>query len=274
LAPKFNDKNDDLLTFSTTGNGIINILKNQSNNFKIEIASQISMFIKLCNEKGILNKWTVALKVTGNSQDTLKSFDLNIDTQLIDEVKIAMRSGPNKNEGDKASFLKDGLFKASGKNANIISSNTDLAILLNESQKKQAVDNFYSYKANELQKKDKSLSMTEAIKKARQSKTIPERYYREMMSEDQGLLIIYLFDSNYAFNQKGKNADNYPKLKEEFKEYIKDNDINLSIPLVGYALGFPPIENDPGGEYLKGDYDIVEDEGEYDGDDELPDDLN
>jgi len=274
LAPKFNDKNDDLLTFSTTGDGIINILKNQSNNFKIEIASQISMFIKLCNEKGILNKWTVALKVTGNSPDTLKSFDLNIDTQLIDEVKIAMRSGPNKNEGDKASFLKDGLFKASGKNANIISSNTDLAILLNDSQKKQAVDNFYSYKANELQKKDKSLSMTEAIKKARQSKTIPERYYREMMSEDQGLLIIYLFDSNYAFNQKGKNADNYPKLKEEFKEYIKDNDINLSIPLVGYALGFPPIENDPGGEYLKGDYDIVEDEGEYDGDDELPDDLN
>lgn len=277
IASRFNDQSDALLTFSTSGNGIIKILKTYSNNFDDEIINQVSMFIKLCNDKGLLNDWTVALKVTGNSPFTLKPGDLNINSELIkEEVRLAMRSGPNLSDGDKQSFLKEGVFKASGKNANIISSNTDLAILLNEQQKKQAVDNFYKYKAAELQKKDKTLSKAEAIKNAKKSKTIPERYYREMMTENQGLLIIYLFDSKYAFNQEGKNSKNLD-LKKEFETYVKENNIDLDIPLVGFALGFPPIENDPGGEYMKGDYDIEEEEmyeEDYDVLEVLPEDLN
>ena len=38
--------------------------------------------------------------------------------------------------------------------------------------------------------------------------------------------------------------------------------------VVGYALGFPPIENDPGGEYMQGDYDLNLDEGYDEEDDE------
>jgi len=112
------------------------------------------------------------------------------------------------------------------------------------------------------------------LRKAKESKTIPERYYRELMREDQGLLIIYLFDSNYAFNQKGKNAEKDPYLKNEFKKYITDNGIDLNIPLVGFALGFPPIENDPGGEYMQGDYNIDEDEGVETVDDDFTEDSN
>lgn len=273
IAPRFNSVKNELLTFSTNGAEIIDILKNQYNNFNIDIINQISMFINLCNEKGLLNNWTIALKVTSNSEP-INSSILNINPNLIEKVQLAQRSGPNKNDDDKKSFLNDKIFKASGKNANIISANTDLAILLSEKEKEEARNKFYLHKAKELQKKDKSLSDSEAEKMAKKSKTIPERYYREKMSEEQGLLIIYLFDSNYAFNQKGKNSTE-SDLKEEFFEFINNEKIDLNIPLVGYALGFPPMKDAPGGTYMQGDYDLNDDEGEEIGDDEeILNDLN
>ncbi len=43
------------------------------------------------------------------------------------------------------------------------------------------------------------------------------------------------------------------------------DNIDLKIPLVGYALGFPPIENAPGGIYMEGDYQLDIDEDDEDG---------
>src|SRR5690606_34251587 len=95
--------------------------------------------------------------------------------------------------------------------------------------------------------------------------TKPERIYRERMSENEGLLVIYLFDSYYSFNQeKGKEIT-------EFTDYVKDNNIDLNIPLVGYAIGFPPIEDAPGGIYLQGDYDLEADDEADDLEGVLPD---
>lgn len=264
IAPKFDSKKDGLLAFSASGSEIIEILTNQPNNFNSNTISQISKFIELCNKKGILNDWTVALKITSNSKSPLSSTQMNLNPNLIHEVRLAERSGPTTNNGDVISFLKDGIYKASGKSANIISANTDLAILLSESEKRQANETFYFYKSKELQKKDKTLSDNEALDIAKKSKTIPERYYREKMSENQGLLIIYLFDSQYAFNQMPENLK-VLNLKEDFKKYIDSNDIDLQIPLVGYALGFPPIKNAPGGIYLEGDYELDIDEDDEDG---------
>ncbi len=271
IAPRFNSEIGGLLTFEATGLEIINILTNQPNNFKPDTAFQMAKFIELCNEKGLLDNWTVALKVTSNSKSPLDSNILNLNPNLsIQKVALAERSGPSKNSRDINSFLKEGVFKASGKSANIISANTDLAILLSDSQKKEAMDTFYFHKANELKKKDRTLSDIEALNQAK-SKTIPESYYREKMSENQGLLIIYLFDSHYAFNQTlAKSKVLTPEelsLKEEFKKYIISNDIDLQIPLIGYALGFPPIKNAPGGIYMEGDYNLDIDEEYEIGDD-------
>lgn len=275
IAPNFIQKNDTLLTYETTGEQIVKILRDQPNNFNDGMGriNQMSMFIELCNEQGLLNNWTVALKVTGGSPRPVYPNELNLPSNLVDEIKLAKRSGPNKNEDDKSSFLQKNIFKASGKNANIISSNTDLALLLGEKQKTEAVETFYKHKAKELQKKDKSLSEKDALEKAKQFKTVPERYFRERMTEDQGLLIIYLFDSHYAFNQKGKNA-NQENLQKEFKHFIDKEGINLATPLVGYALGFPPMESDVGGVYMQGDYVWETDEGEKEGDNDIPDDFN
>ena len=155
--------------------------------------------------------------------------------------------------------------------------------MLSSKQKEEAVESFYSNKAKEIQRKDENIPAEEALIKAKKSKTIPERCYREKMTENQGLLVIYLFDSEYVFNQKGKNSDNLEKnsegliLKEEFKNYIDTNDIDTKIPLVGFAIGFPPMENDPGGIYMQGDYKLNEDEGEDEDEaenEEMPTDIN
>lgn len=264
IAPRFDSKKDGLLAFAATGAEIIKILSEQPNNFNVNTITQMTKFIELCNEKNILNDWTVALKITSNSKSPVPSAQLNINPLLTENVRLAQRSGPTTNEGDINSFLKDGIYKASGKSANIISANTDLAILLSEPEKTRANETFYFYKAKELRKKDKNLSETEALNIAKKTKTIPERYYREKLTENQGLFIIYLFDSNYAFNQNSENSK-IPGLKENFKKYIDDNDISVQTPLVGYVLGFPPIKNAPGGIYMEGDYDLDIDEDDEDG---------
>jgi hypothetical protein len=60
------------------------------------------------------------------------------------------------------------------------------------------------------------------------------------------------------------------------KNMLDNDGIDLNIPLIGYAIAFPPIEPDPGGIYVHGNYGFEEDE-EFDFnevDSELPDDAN
>jgi len=211
---------------------------------------------------GYLNDWTVALKITGSSKVGLTKEEIGLDTSLkLENIDLAKRSGP-KNDNDVIKFLNQQIFRASSKSANIISSNEDMSILLNEEEIETAKASFYSKKAIELRRKDDSIkTIEEAVSKAKAKyKTIPERYYREQMKDTQGLLIIYLFDSKYAFNELGIIKPEHESLKEKFQNYVLENEIDTSIPLVGYAIEFPPIENDPGGVYMQGDYDINEDE--------------
>ncbi len=262
IASKFNkiSEKEDILMYKTNAVEVIDILKNQPNNFNDNDPEYLTKFIELCNEKGYLNNWSVALKITGSSKPGLSKESVGLCDDLdIGNISLAKRSGP-KNKNDKDLFFNKKLFRASSKSANIISSNKDMAILLSLEQIKEAEDNFYKFKAAELKRKDKSLSQKEAELKAKEKfKTIPERYYREKMNETEGLLMIYLFDTRYAFNQLGAGED----LRIEFKDYINDKDLGDVInntPLVGYAIEFPPFEKDPGGTYLQGDYRLEIDE--------------
>src|SRR5690606_30666298 len=146
--------------------------------------------------------------------------------------ELAKRSGP-KNDDDVRKFLDENIFRASSKSANIISSNEDMAVLLSDPERELAKQTFYKFKAKELNLKDKSLNLAEAETLAKTKfKTIPERYYRERMKENQGLLMIYLFDSRYAFNELGIVNDEHKHLEKKFKDYVLENNIDLSIPLV------------------------------------------
>ena len=267
IAPKFESSKRGLLTYKANGKEIIDILKNQNNNFEKEKCNLMSNFIEVCNSKGLLTDWTVALKISGNSPKSLSPSFFGIGENLVTNINLAKRSGPNINPDDRKSFLNQGLYKASGKNANIISSNTDLAVSLTDIQIEEAITCFKENKVKELRKKHPELSLEDALKRV--GKTVPERYFRERLHESQGILIIYMFDSVYAFNQDDKKQSQFPDLFHEFKNYIDQNDINVDLPLVGYAIGFPPIDRDPGGTYLQGDYDLDIDEEENGIDDEL-----
>ena len=83
--------------------------------------------------------------------------------------------------------------------------------------------------------------------------------------------MIYLFDTRYSFNQLGVDEFKNSTLREEFKKHIDKNDLGNVIdktPLVGYAIEFPPIDNDPGGTYLQGDYELEVDEDNIDNNEE------
>jgi hypothetical protein len=274
LAPKFKNTTDTpqgFLSYKATGAEIIDLLKKE-NNFPSDDIITMVRFIELCNQKNKLVNWTIALKTTGSAKTSNgigKKILAPSDTNLSDDVELSIRRGPNKNisqEGYRKSFLKDHKFHMTGKNANIISSPKDLSVRLNEATIKIAENQYYEEKTREIQKNKPSLTKDEARKEI---KTIPERVYRESMGEDEAVLIVYLFDSHYSFIHE------FGKDDSEFKEYVEEHNIDLNIPMVGYAIGFPPIENDPGGIYVKGDYNLDEDEytdeGEYsDEDSSLP----
>lgn len=262
IAPKFSESsNSGFIKYKTDIQGIINILTLE-NNFDEDSRKSMIMFLELCREKNLLNNWTVALKTTGRSSK-LESFKLNEPYG----VDLSIRRGPT-NPNDVNYFVDNNEFKASGKSANIISGGRDFSILLSDSEILQSETDFRNEQKMLILKKNPNLSEDEAMELAKK-KTIPERVYRERMSDQEGLFVIYLFDTAEVFR------DNDNEQPEKLKQMVVDNNYDLKIPLVGYAIGFPPIEPDPGGIYVKGDYNIDDDESDIDeSDSEIPDDNN
>ena len=138
--------------------------------------------------------------------------------------------------------MKDFIFKATGKSANIMSSGSDMGVALSKETKADAEREFRNKKGDKI--------------------TIPEHIYREKIEETDGVLIIYFFDSYYSFNQEKGIED------PDFDKFVKDHDYDLDIPIIGYALGFPPIENERMGEYVAGAFDLDDDENEEEYDEE------
>ena len=62
------------------------------------------------------------------------------------------------------------------------------------------------------------------------------------MSSQEGVLVIYLLDTGRAFtNKKGQDINELSKIKEG---------LDITIPLVGYAFGIPPVGGSDFGNYL------------------------
>ena len=188
---------------------------------------------------------------------------------------MAIRRGPKLGDNGlvtnyRKDFLTQNIFGASGKSANIISSGTDLSILLSPEEITEAVGEFREVQKLSYIRKNRDWTEQQAVDAAA-SLTIPERVYREKMNPQEGLIIFYLFDSYYIFLQEHDKED------EEFTALIRKENIDLDIPITGMAIGFPPIEPDPGGVYVHGDYDldIVDDTEISDNEDlAIPEDNN
>lgn len=214
---------------------------------------QIKEYIELCNKYGKLKNWKIAIKRTGSAKE--------LDANNI-KIQLTKRKGPSDKEPkeDDYNLLKEKLeFRASGKSRNIMTSGSDQSIDLNENSVKEAIRNFRNNKKQKFIETFTAISEEEAAKRSDET-TIPGWIFRKIRPESEGLLLIYLMDLRAVFYNK------------ELKGIADINNIKLEVPLIGYALSFPVIEDDPGVIYLANDT-IIAEEPEYD-DVEMPDDFN
>ena len=253
--------------------GVIETLRNE-NNFGSDTCESIIKFLERCQEVGKLRNWTIAIKTTGRAKaNEGKGILKRSESNLPVDITMSVRRGPGKEEGVKyyrEKFIQSKRFSASGKSANLISAGLDMAVLLTDIQIKSAAREFIDSRRNYYKKKYPEWT-SEQINKKAEEVNIPERVYREEMTDQEGLLVIYILDSYYVFLQEKGKEDS------QLKKIVESEEIDLNIPLIGYAIGFPPIEPDPGGVYVHGNYGFEEDEDEIEFnevDSELPDDAN
>jgi hypothetical protein len=213
-APEFKfDENRKFIILKKDTQALEDILNSISTPTSKFEKSAIIRFIKLCNIYDKLTNWTIAINTSGSSREVHKEY-----TGFNTGVKLTKRKGP-----EESSFrfykklFESNIFTASGNSSNIVTSPTDLSLVLTESEKSQAEENFRSNNPG---------------------KNPPERIYREIMKDSDGLLVIYLMDLKEIFHNK------------ELKSKANKENIDLDIPLVGFAIGIPPLKVNIGGEYL------------------------
>jgi len=203
----------------------------------------IIKFIELCAEKGKLRNWTIAIKANGEG-NLLNAAD----SGFSQNITLSVRSGPKpESTYFREQFITKGIFSAAGKSANIVSSGSDFDLLLSDAQRNRAKEDFQRERA-EYFRVEKGYQ--DYARRASMI-TIPERVYREVMQDDHGLLVVYLMDLKSVFRAGEQDS--------EMNDMVIQQGINTNIPLIGYAIGFPPISPDPGGEYVHGDYDLEDD---------------
>ena len=253
VAPLFDDIKEEngLLIQEVSIEYIISLLK-LSNNFNAIDNSLLLGYLSKCKDKKKLTNWSLAVKTKGNAKKELGQGILPKEASgLPCNVGLSIRSFPKTPRFIKM-FKDKSIFKASEKSANILSNNRDMSIRLDEEQVNLAHHLFVNKKADDLQGEKPELSRHEAIKRA-ERKTKPEYIYREQMSENEAVLLVYLFDSYYSFGlQKGVEHEH----TESMKSLVKQGHQNLNIPIIGYAIGIPPIQDDTGVVYVKGDYEL------------------
>src|SRR5690606_36273847 len=135
----------------------------------------------------------------------------------------------------------------------------DFSLLLSDPQKEEAKTKFIEEKIKYYLEKNKAKNREEARTLAEKLNP-PERIYREEMSDQEGLIVVYLMDINSIFRIGDKDQTEAMNNLYLQKGYAKIS----KVPLVGIAIGFPKIIPDPGGEYVKGDYEESEDLGDED----------
>lgn len=198
------------IILETDINGLEDFLISQST-FVDFPTDSILRFIKKCNEFDKLTNWTIAIKTTGSTDNYIYKKD----TDFAEDIQLIKRS--SKENGKYFDLLKNkNIFKVSGGSSNILSGGRDMSMTLVESEILKIEQEF----------------------KAKFNKNAPEKVYREKMKPTDGLLVVFLMDLKEVF--KGNVL---------IEKSINEN-IDLNKPLIGYAIGIPPIDAGLGEDYL------------------------
>lgn len=225
------DNDSDYLVLKTTSQNLLALL-DLPNTFSEDFIKPFKMFLELANNLKKLTNWTIAIKTTGASSRELKVAD----TGFKANIKLTERGGPKRGYY-REKLISEKIFAASGASSNIVTSGKDLSITLSENAIKKAKRDFI---------KNKNPEASEAeIEKLIKKSNFPENIFRRKIPESEGLLVVYLMDLNKVFliGEKGEEG-----------EIENTDNIDLDIPLIGFAIGIPPIEENVGGTYLLNKY--------------------
>ena len=144
-------------------------------------------------------------------------------------------------------LLHENIFAVSGASSNIITGGVDMSYTLSDEEVESITTTYKQQNGS--------------------SKNPPEKEFREKINPSEGLVVIYMMSTQDVFKES--------KLNEKA---TKEN-IDQNIPLIGVALGIPPLPDNLGGDYLVqsviNDLNSVIDEyenDEYENDDFVTDD--
>jgi len=215
--------------------------KEETNHF-----AGLEEYIKLCVEEKKLTKWSVIIKISGNG-GAISQEESNLP---ITVNKAIRRSSTSKRWQEE--LRHNHIFAAGGNSTNILGGGKDMQARLEQSQINNIVKDFREQLHKDLRIKYPDASDTLIAKKVQNTGT-PEKIFRRSMTDEEGVLVIYLMDINAIFtDKKGAIAD-----VEDLKKSI-----DVNIPLIGYAIGIPEIDSNIGGNYLESTFHQVEDEVE------------
>jgi hypothetical protein len=229
--------------------------KEETNHF-----TGLEEYIKLCNEKNKLVKWSIAIKVSGAGNKLASA-----DSGLPLDINKAVRSGHKSESRWAKELLNNHMFAAGGGSSNILGGGKDMQIRLDDAEIASAIKEFKDQLFKDMKNKYKNLSDTE-IQKRVDKTGIPEKAFRKKMTDEEGVLIIYLMDLEAVFKYKNEEVSELNDLKSS---------VDTDIPLIGYAIGIPEIDSDIGGNYLESKFHKdEEDNEEYDDFEEMEEVLN
>lgn len=200
-------------------------------------------YLEECRAKGKLTEWIIAIKdAKAGEGDFLDKGVLGIGK----EVKQTVRRGPAEHTGAVDFLFDQNVFKV--KYAQIISA-SDFSIGLDEDVKKQAVSQFRAEKEKSLLETKEYHNDPVGAKKKASETMVPDFQYRKFMDETTGILMIYPLELSKVFETNDKKSSD--EHKKRLKKYGENNGlINLDIPLIGFALGFPDIRDVEGGNFV------------------------
>jgi len=262
LKPKFADTGDGYMVFEDASASDIFGFLNLPNTYydKDKKAgenyfSEITEFIKLANAAQKLTNWTIGIKTYGFSKTILKAAD----TGFNSDVKLTLRGGPDPAKQKRwfDYIAEDRIFRAGMASANIVTGSNDMAVALSEPERTSAKREYQKEFYKDLKIKNPDWS-EEQLEREVKGKNVPEKAYRCSMTDKQGVLMIYLLDTAEVFMSDGSPISGL--------ESIRD-DLDLTVPLIGYAIGLPPLNGDIGGTYLQSKYHIEPEPPAEDGDD-------
>lgn len=207
--------------------------------------AELEEYIKLCEKEKKLTKWSIVIKVSGNGAEIKAS-----DSGLPLNVNKAVRSGLKPKTRWADELLQNHIFAAGGGSSNILGGGKDMQIRLEKEEIISAVKEFKEQLFTDLKKKYKDLSHTDIQKKVDKI-GIPEKAFRRKMTDEEGVLIIYLMDLEAIFKYDGKEVPELNVLKET---------VDTNIPLIGYAIGIPEVDSKIGGNYLESKFHVESDE--------------